>query len=122
MQSPMPPHERENGVFFVGEARGRVASLRQGRAPGRHGAEAPPHPPAPPAIKKQGEEKEEHDDHRARQHDGLVSGQNIFCSDGKTYTLADGLLYGPEGIVANRCGSIREAAHIIAGMHGGKRF
>lgn len=48
MQSPMPPHERENGVFFVGEARGRVASLRQGRGTG----EAPPHPPRPACHKK----------------------------------------------------------------------
>lgn len=46
MQSPMLPHERENGVFFVGEARGRVASLRQGRgtgeARGRGTAASPP--------------------------------------------------------------------------------
>ena len=49
-------------------------------------------------------------------------GQTVCCSDGKNYILSGDVLFGPTGLVSRNCRSIDEAAAIVAGMHGGRKF
>lgn len=51
-----------------------------------------------------------------------VMGNIISTSNGETYALSGSTLTGPGGMVSLNVGSIREAASIVAGRHGGRQF
>lgn len=58
-------------------------------------------------------------------NDGVVinqMGNFITCSNGEHYTLTGMTLTGPKGVVSVNVHSASEAANIVVGLHGGKRF